>query len=103
MSGHTPGTGHFLNENGLVNEIFEDAGDISFDIFDAADWPGNDEQGKAYAALITRAVNCHDDMLEILKALIHGLPELLEQMGHTDEEGLIAKADAIVAKAGEQP
>lgn len=38
-------------------------------------------------------------MLEALQGLTHGLPELLESIGYTDEEGLIDEALAVIAQA----
>lgn len=39
------------------------------------------------------------EMLDALKGLTHGLPELLKSIGYTDEEHLIENALAIIAKA----
>ena len=39
------------------------------------------------------------EMLDALKGLTHGLPELLKSIGYTDEEHLIEKALAVIAKA----
>lgn len=39
------------------------------------------------------------EMLDALKGLTHGLPELLKSIGYTDEENLIGKALAVIAKA----
>ena len=52
---HTPGTGQLkCDDSGLVIERFKN-GTVSFDIFDASNWPGSDEDGMAYARLITVA------------------------------------------------
>ena len=45
----TPGP--WQNDDGLVNGVYSD-GQLSFDIFDAHDWPGDLEEGKANACLI---------------------------------------------------
>ena len=59
-----PGTGHFeCDEDGLVVERFVD-GSCSFDIFNAAEWPGTDKDGLAYASLIICALH----NLDITKA-----------------------------------
>lgn len=59
----------FENHDGLVVERFAD-GLVSFDIFDAAQWAGTEEEALVYAETITRAVNCHDDLLSALKLLV---------------------------------
>lgn len=49
---HVPGTGWFeCDQTGLVVERFTD-GSCSFDLFDAREWPGGDQEGMAYARLI---------------------------------------------------
>lgn len=53
------------------------------------------ERAKTLAHQMAAAPEMHD----ALKALTGGLPELLESIGYTDEEGLIAVALAAIAKA----
>ena len=53
------------------------------------------EEVEANARLIAAA----PAMLEALQGLTHGLPELLESIGYTDEEGLIDEALAVIAQA----
>ena len=52
-------------------------------------------EAEANASLIAAA----PDLLEALKDMTHGLPELLENIGYTDEEGMIEKARAAIKKA----
>lgn len=53
----------------------------------------------------SRAQTCFDaqeriyELTEAVKALTYGLPELLDNLGYTDEEGLVAKSQALLAKA----
>ncbi len=61
---HTPGSGQFeCDEEGLVIERLPN-GQVSFDIFDASEWPGDRAEGLTYAKLIVRAVNSHAALAE---------------------------------------
>ena len=40
-----------------------------------------------------------EEMLLMLQQLTCSLPELLEKMGYTDEEGLIERAEALISRA----
>ena len=53
------------NDNGLVIRREPD-GSVSFDIFDADEWNGGIEEGRTIAALIVRAVNHHEELVEAL-------------------------------------
>ena len=57
------------NDNGLVIRREPD-GSVSFDIFDADEWNGGIEEGRTIAVLIVRAVNCHEELLELARRLI---------------------------------
>jgi len=48
---------------------------------------------------LAHAMAAAPEMLDALKGLTHGLPELLKSIGYTDEENLIGKALAVIAKA----
>lgn len=62
---------------------------------------GDDDQDftsgevQANARLIAAA----PELLEALQAMTHGLPDLLESIGYSDEEDMIGKALAAIAKA----
>ena len=62
-----------------------------------------DEHGRMIADHLTPAIAAKiaaaPAMLEALQGLTHGLPELLESIGYTDEEGLIDEALAVIALA----
>lgn len=51
------------------------------------------------ALRIADALNGSEALLEALKDMVHGLPELLESIGYADEENLIGKARAVLAAA----
>lgn len=46
-----------------------------------------------------RLIAAAPELLEALQAMTHGLPELLEAIGYSDEEDMIGKALAAIAKA----
>lgn len=58
-------------------------------------WTAFYVETQANASLIAAA----PELLEALQAMTHGLPELLESIGYSDEEDMIGKALAAIAKA----
>ncbi len=71
----TPGTGRFeYDDDGLVAEWFAD-GSCSFDIFDAREWPGSDEDGMVYARLIADTA-AERDRLKAANAELVGVLEI---------------------------
>ncbi len=115
MTEHTPerdcrpGTGRLeSDENGLVVERFAN-GDCSFDIFDAQEWHGGDEDGMFYARLIVTAVNCHADLLAALEALERRVSTFGNRLGPAkdnfdwsdtgDDRAMVEQARAAIAKA----
>lgn len=63
-------------------------------VVEGAAW-GRDDILDANARLIAAA----PELLEALQAMTHGLPDLLESIGYSDEEDMIGKALAAIAKA----
>lgn len=114
-----PGTGRLeSDENGLVVERFAN-GDCSFDIFDASEWPGGDEDGNFYARLIADTAAERDRLKVVNTALLDGCECALEIQPYAAEaacggltaeaawqevEGLIktVKAAIALAKHGDQ-
>jgi hypothetical protein len=89
---HTPGP--WVNDNGLVNGLDPRAGikgPRSFDIFDAADWPGDEEEAQANAALIAAA----PEMLAALKKMLKSFRGRMWIGGVNEIEGVIAKAEGL--------
>ena len=93
---HTPGPWLFdygtvpPDGPGTYADIYVDGGDTII-----AHFNNLIPEGLANARLIAAA----PAMLEALQGLTHGLPELLESIGYTDEEGLIDEALAVIAQA----
>ncbi len=103
MVEHTAGTGKFeVDENGLVIERYAD-GSVSFDVLDASMWPGGDDEGKAFAALIVKAVNHHGELFERLSRIVaelgtRKLPFAHEELQWAIEDG--ARVLESLAKIG---
>jgi hypothetical protein len=97
-----PGTGRFeCDENGLVVERFAN-GDCSFDIFDASEWPGGDEDGNFYARLIADTAAERDRLLVANAELVEALEALLKQaVWDCRETYAVELARAVLAKAKE--
>jgi len=67
-------------DSGLVLGT-EANGGCSFDIFDAAHWPGSDEEGEAIGTLMVRAVNRDHLFDELLLALaVYANPDNWQEM-----------------------
>lgn len=94
MSGHTPGKWFVDMTYQWPSKVRSDAFPDKW-ICDAAGPGGGDTEPLANARLIAAA----PDLLEALKRLTHGLPDLLESIGYQDEERLIEEALAVIARA----
>jgi len=84
------------DEAGLVNAPLLD-GEMSFDIFDAGEWPGNSEDARKIAALVGVA----PELLAVLKEIAE-VPTTAETPGVASDpefDEMICKARAAVAKA----
>lgn len=76
-----------------VHELSEGYSGIVYDA--SGHRVGTDHLSEEDAAVIAAA----PDLLEALKAMTHGLPELLESIGYSDEEDMLGMAAAAIAKA----
>jgi hypothetical protein len=85
MSAHTPGPWSATEDGNVIQD--SDGALIAIIPEDPA--------GKRDGRLIAAA----PEMLEALKAMTHGLPDLLDSIGYADEEGMVEKALAAIAKA----
>jgi hypothetical protein len=85
----TPTPGPWINDNGLVTgRCTEFAGAPSFDIFDAANWPGHEDEGQANARLIAAA----PEMLEMLKNIAAGRYDGAPDTARMRARSIVAKA-----------
>lgn len=89
----TPGP--WKNDNGLVNGRMSD-GRVSFDIFDAAEWPGDEDEAHANAHLIAAAPAMYDALKALhLQALQSSLNDPANEWGRE----ALDMASAALSKA----
>lgn len=95
MTGFTPGPWKACQSTDAdFLGVYPDTGRPEFPIVKLPDYI-KPEIAEANARLIAAA----PAMLEALRAMTHGLPELLESIGYSDEEDMIGKALSAISLA----